>query len=64
MKAFLRQTRISPKKVALVAALVRGKPVAEALTTLKFTPKHSAPMLAKLIQSAVANAENNFKPLI
>lgn len=61
MKAFLRQTRISPKKVAVVAALVRGKPVNEALTMLKFTPKHSAPVLAKLIQSAVANAENNFK---
>lgn len=45
----------------LIAALVRGKPVAEALTLLKFTPKRSAPILAKLIQSAAANAENNFK---
>ncbi len=61
MKAYLRQVRISPKKVNLVAQLVRGKAVKEALTTLKFTPKRAAPVLAKLIQSAVANAENNFK---
>ncbi|MCF7845798.1 MAG: 50S ribosomal protein L22 [Candidatus Peribacteraceae bacterium] len=61
MKAYLKQTRISPKKVNVVAALVRGKKVADALTMLKFTPKRSAPVLAKLIASAAANAENNFK---
>ena len=61
MKAYLRQTRISPKKVNVVAGLVRGKKVTEALTILKFTPKRSAPVLAKLIASAAANAENNFK---
>jgi len=61
MKAYLKQTRISPKKVNVVAALVRGKKVVDALTTLKFTPKRSAPILAKLIASAAANAENNFK---
>ena len=61
MKAYLKQTRISPKKVNVVAALVRGKSVAEALTQLKFVPKRSAPVLAKLIASAAANAENNFK---
>ncbi|MFA6458045.1 MAG: 50S ribosomal protein L22 [Patescibacteria group bacterium] len=61
MKAYLRQTRISPKKVNVVAALVRGKKVNEALTILKFTPKRSAPIIAKLIASAAANAENNFK---
>ncbi len=61
MKAYLKQIRISPKKVNVVAALVRGKKVNEALTQLKFTPKRSAPVLAKLIASAAANAENNFK---
>jgi large subunit ribosomal protein L22 len=61
LRAFLKQTRISSKKVALVAALVRGKNVSEALTILKFIPKRSAPVLAKLIASAVANAENNLK---
>ena len=61
MKAYLKQIRISPKKVNVVATLVRGKSVNEALTMLKFTPKRSAPILAKLIASAAANAENNFK---
>jgi len=61
LKAFLKQTRISSKKVNIVAALVRGKKVSDALTQLKFTPKRSAPVLAKLIASAAANAENNFK---
>lgn len=61
MKAYLKQIRISPKKVSLVAALVRGKSVTEALRILKFTNKRSAPVIGKLIASAAANAENNFK---
>jgi len=61
MKAKLRQIRISPKKANLVAALVRNKKVIEAIDTLKFTPKKAAPILRKLIESATANAENNFK---
>jgi len=61
MKAYLKQIRISSKKVNLVAKLVRGKKVDEALTTLKFTPKRAAPVIAKLIASAAANAENNFQ---
>jgi len=61
MKAFLKQVRISPKKVSLAAKLVRGKSVSEALTLLSFIPKRSAPVLKKLIESAAANAENNFK---
>jgi large subunit ribosomal protein L22 len=61
MKAYLKQVRISPKKVNVVASLVRGKNVNEALNILKFTPKRSAPVLAKLIASAAANAENNFQ---
>lgn len=54
--AKLRYARISPQKVRLVADLIRGKDVDEALKILKFTRKRSAPMVGKLIQSAVANA--------
>lgn len=61
MKAYLHQYRVSPKKANLVAALVRNKGVQEAIDILSFTPKKSAPVLKKLIRSAVANAENNFK---
>ena len=58
-KAFLRYERISPSKVIIVARLIRGKDVDEALTILKFTSKAASPILTKLINSAVANAENN-----
>lgn len=61
MKAYLKGARISSKKANLVAALVRRKNVQEAVDMLKFTPKKAAPMLRKLIESAAANAENNFK---
>ena len=61
MKAHLKQYRVSPKKANLVASLVRGKSVVEAVEILSFTPKKTAPVLKKLIQSAAANAENNFK---
>lgn len=60
MKAFLKQCRVSPRKANLVAGLVRGKNVHEAITLLKFIPKKSALVLRKLITSASANAENNF----
>lgn len=61
MKAILRRVRISPKKANLIAALVRNKNIQEALDILKFTPKKAAKILKKVIESAVANAENNFK---
>lgn len=48
--------RISPKKARLVANLVRGLPVPDALNTLKFTHRRACPMIAKVIESAVANA--------
>ncbi|RKD34219.1 50S ribosomal protein L22 [Thermohalobacter berrensis] len=51
--------RISPRKVKVVADLIRGKNVDEALAILRFTPKKSARMLEKVVNSAVANAENN-----
>jgi len=61
MKAVLKNVRISPKKANLVAGLVRGAKVDDALGQLKFTPKKAAGILYKVIHSAAANAENNFK---
>lgn len=61
MKSILRQVRISPKKSNLIAALVRNKKAVDALDILKFTPKKAAPIIKKAIESAIANAENNFK---
>lgn len=60
MKAALYQIRLSPKKVNVVAKLVRRKSVSDALAILKFLPKRPAPILAKVISSAAANATNNF----
>lgn len=61
MKAILRQVRISCRKAALVADLVRDKKVEDALNILRFTPKKAAPIIRKVIAAAAANAENNFK---
>lgn len=60
MKSLIRRVRISPKKVNLVAYLIRGKKVTDALDILKFTPKKAASTLYKLVESASANAKNNF----
>ena len=61
MKAHLRRIRISSKKVNVVAGLVRGKSVDEALNVLQFTPKKAARVLFKVVQSAFSNAVNNDK---
>lgn len=61
MIAKLTQVRISPKKLNLIAYMVRGKMVNEALSLLEFTDKKGAEILYKVIASAKANAENNFK---
>ncbi|WP_120167054.1 50S ribosomal protein L22 [Thermohalobacter berrensis] len=58
-RAIAKYMRISPRKVKVVADLIRGKNVDEALAILRFTPKKSARMLEKVVNSAVANAENN-----
>ena len=58
-KAILRYARISSRKVKIVADLIRGKKVDEALAIVKFTPKASSELLEKLLKSAIANAENN-----
>lgn len=56
-KAKLKHLRIAPRKVRIVADLVRGKQVEDALNILAFTPKKAAEPIAKLIKSAVSNAE-------
>jgi large subunit ribosomal protein L22 len=61
MKAILRNIRISPEKANLVAGLVRGAMVTDALNQLMFTPKKGARILYKVIASAAANAEHNLK---
>ncbi len=53
-----RHLRISPRKLRLVADLIRGKKVAEARAILRFTNKAGSPLLAKVLASAVANAES------
>ena len=58
VRAISKYLRVSPSKARLVADLVRGKPVAEALTILKFTPKKSGRLINKTLRSAIANAEN------
>ncbi|NLV23838.1 MAG: 50S ribosomal protein L22 [Deltaproteobacteria bacterium] len=55
--AKLSYVRLSPQKSRLVVDLVRGKGVQEVLNILKFSPNKAAPVVAKLISSAVANAE-------
>lgn len=59
VSAKLRFARISPQKCRLVADQVRGKPVAEALQILEFSPKKASKIVRKLLESAIANAENN-----
>ncbi len=56
-KAVLRLARVSPRKARLVADLVRGMDVGEALEVLTFTRKKSAGLIKGLVESAVANAE-------
>ena len=57
--AKLKHARISAQKCRLVADLVRGQPVGLALATLRFTPKKGADLVRKVLESAIANAENN-----
>ena len=58
-RATLSYARISSRKVKIVADLIRGKSVEEAQKIVKFAPKASAEILEKLLNSAIANAENN-----
>ena len=57
--ASLKFARISARKVKIVADLIRGKDIDEALAIVKFTSKASSEIVEKLLKSAIANAENN-----
>ena len=59
--ASARYVRISSSKVKIVADLIRGKSAEDALAILMYTPKAAAPVMEKLLLSAIANAENNEK---
>ena len=59
-KAVAKYIRVSPLKVGFICNEIRGKQVDEALSILKFTPKKGAKVLEDVLNSAVANAENNF----
>lgn len=58
-RAVTRTVRVSPQKLNLVAAMIRGKPVQTALADLSFSKKRIAGTVKKTLQSAIANAENN-----
>jgi large subunit ribosomal protein L22 len=60
-RAVARFVRIAPRKARQVIDLIRGKRVSDAQTILKFTPRFSAEIIGKVLNSAIANAENNNK---
>lgn len=61
IKAQLNNHRASPRKVRVVANLIKGKKVGEAMAQLGFLAKRPASPIAKLLKSAINNAKNNFK---
>lgn len=59
-KAHANYVRIAPRKVRLVIDLIRGKRVGDAIAILRHTPKAASPVVEKLLNSAIANAEHNY----
>ena len=59
VSATLKHARVSPQKCRLIADQIRGLPVERALNILVFSPKKSAGMMRKVLESAIANAEHN-----
>lgn len=59
IRAIARYIRISPRKARLVGRNIQGRPVEDALNILKFTPKKAAGLISKVLNSALANAEQN-----
>lgn len=59
-KAIAKYIRIAPRKVRIVADLIRGKSIGEAFAILQHTPKVASEVVEKVLKSAVANAEHNF----
>ena len=60
-RAYLKGTRLSPQKAGLVANAIRGKSVQDAMDFLGFNKQKGAAVIKKLLESAIANAENNNK---
>lgn len=60
-RAVAKYVRVSPRKVQIVIDLIRGKKVDDALAILMYTPKSASPVVEKLLNSAIANAENNLE---
>ena len=60
-RAVAKYVRVSPRKVQIVIDLISGKQVDDALAILMYTPKSAAPVVEKLLNSAIANAENNLE---
>lgn len=60
VRAIAKFQRVSPRKARLVTDLIEGRPAEEALAILQHTTKSTAPLLARLVRSAIANAENNY----
>jgi large subunit ribosomal protein L22 len=58
-QAILRNLRVSPRKLNLVAAMIRNLPAAQAVATLTFSKRRIAGQVKKVLESAIANAENN-----
>ena len=61
VRAIAKDTGVSARKMRLIVDMVRGKKVDEALTMLKFAPTPNARIVAKVVKSAAANAENNYQ---
>lgn len=59
-KATAKYVRVSARKAKLVADMIRGKAIGEALSILALTPNKAARMTEKVVKSAIANAENNY----
>ncbi|SFE41268.1 LSU ribosomal protein L22P [Lentibacillus persicus] len=60
-KAVAKSVRIAPRKVRLVVDLIRGKEVGEAIAILRHTQRGASPVVEKVLNSAVANAEHNYE---
>ena len=61
VRAVAKNTGVSPRKVRPLVDMIRGKKVDNALTMLRFAPTPTARVVAKVVKSAAANAENNFQ---
>ncbi|ALC83338.1 MULTISPECIES: 50S ribosomal protein L22 [Bacillus] len=60
-KAVAKTVRIAPRKARLVMDLIRGKQAGEAVSILRHTPRAASPIIEKVLNSAIANAEHNYE---